>query len=274
LKDVSTAFRLTAITRDPDLAARCDAAGVDRIGVDIERLGKTDRQGHIPGARISDHELADLASLAKVVRRGKLFARLNPPHAGAGVEIDAALAAGAQVLMLPYFTQAAQVERFVRRVDGRAEATLLLETAAAVNQLPEILAVDGVAEIIVGMNDLSLSYGLSSLFELYASDLLAQVSDQVRARGVSFGFGGLGRAGDETLPVAADLVIAQHARVGSRAAWLSRSFFGPDPATLDVTTEVAALRARLDLWAARPRQDLQAQRDALRRRVAALGEPV
>jgi hypothetical protein len=269
---MSEPFRLTAITRDPDLAARCDAAGVDRIGVDIERLGKFGRQGHLPGARISDHELTDLADLAKVVRPARLFARLNPPHAGTGAEVDAAIAAGARVLMLPYFTDAAQVERFVRLVDGRAEATLLLEAVTAVARLHEILAVDGVAEIIVGMNDLSLSCGLSSMFELYGSDLLGYLADQVRARGPGFGFGGLGRAGDNQLPVDADLIIAQHARVGSRAAWLSRSFFGPDPAAIDVTAEVAALRARLDWWAARTPQELSAQRDALRGRVASLRE--
>ena len=55
-------FRFTLITNDPALAARADRAGVDIIGVDIERLNKAARQGHIKRARISDHELADLAT--------------------------------------------------------------------------------------------------------------------------------------------------------------------------------------------------------------------
>lgn len=266
---MSPPFRLTTITRDPGLAARADAAGVDRIGVDIERLGKRARQGHIAGARISDHDLHHLEALRPVVTRAALFARLNPPHDGTGDEIEAALAYGARVLMLPWFTSAAEVEAFVRRVDGRASATLLLENSLAVAHLHEILAVGGVDEIIVGMNDLSLSCGLPSAFELLASDTMDHVAAALRARGVPFGFGGLARVGDDTLPVPADLVIAQHPRLGSSAAWLSRSFFGVDPVSLDIAAEVQALRARLDWWEGQPSEVLDAQREVLRRRVAA-----
>ena len=114
-------FRLTLITNDPALADRADRAGVDVIGVDIERLNKSARQGHIRDARISDHELSDLKWLAAEVRAAALFARLNPLHEGSKGEIDSAVAHGAAVLMLPYFFSASEVEGFVRLVDGRAK---------------------------------------------------------------------------------------------------------------------------------------------------------
>ena len=44
-------FILTAITSDPQVVRAASAAGVERIGIDIERLGKAARQGHIPGAQ-------------------------------------------------------------------------------------------------------------------------------------------------------------------------------------------------------------------------------
>src|SRR3954462_921153 len=122
-------FRFTLITNDPVVAARAGAAGLDRIGVDIERLNKAGRQGHIATARISDHELPDLDRLGPVVRRAALFARLNPLHDGSMREVETALAHRARVLMLPFFTTADEVERFVRLVAGRAEIVLLLETA-------------------------------------------------------------------------------------------------------------------------------------------------
>src|SRR6185436_12988331 len=53
---------LTLWTSDPQLAARADAAGVERIGVDLERLGKRDRQGGL-GTWISEHTEADLATV-------------------------------------------------------------------------------------------------------------------------------------------------------------------------------------------------------------------
>lgn len=258
------AFVLTAITDDPDLAARCDAAGVDRIGVDIERLNKAAQQGHLPDARISQHRLSDLRRLAGAVTRAALFARLNPLHEGSATEIAEALEAGARVLMLPYFTTAREVRDFVRLVAGRARVVLLLETAAALVRLPEILAVEGIDEVMVGLNDLHLSMGLANPFELTTAELLDLVSAQIRARGHRFGFGGLARADDHALPVPADLVIAQHVRLGSETAWLARSFFtGLAPDAL--ASEIARLRERLAYWAAQPAPALAEARDRLHR---------
>lgn len=266
------AFILTAITDDPALAASADAAGVDRVGIDIELLNKAARQTRLPKARISSHCLADLDRLRPALRRAALFARLNPLHDGSADEVSAALDGGARVLMLPYFTTAIEVERFVRLVDGRATVVLLLETAASAVRLHDILAVDGIDEVMVGLNDLHLSTGLSHPFELVASELLTALSAQIGARGLRFGFGGLARAGDESLPVPADLVIAQHARLRSEAAWLSRSFFaGLEPAELEA--EIGRLRARLDFWAAQPEAALESQRDKLRRHLRSLIRP-
>ncbi len=66
-------FKLTLLTDDPGLAADADAAGIDRIGVDIERLGKAERQRCHAGARLSGHSLEDLEQLSRRVRRGRLF---------------------------------------------------------------------------------------------------------------------------------------------------------------------------------------------------------
>lgn len=263
------AFRLTLVTNDPTLAGRADRAGVDIIGVDIERLNKSARQGHMRDARISDHEVGDLERLAPAVRTASLFARLNPVHEGSKEEIDGAVAGGAAVLMLPYFSSAAEVEAFVRLVDGRATIVLLLETAAAVVRLHDIVAVAGIDEVMVGLNDLHLSMAVANHFELVASDLMTMISAEVRARGLRFGFGGLARAFDDRLPVPSDLVLAQHARLSSTSAWISRSLFGQDPASIDLTVEVARLRERLAYWFARPGSVLDQQRDALRRHLRA-----
>jgi 2-keto-3-deoxy-L-rhamnonate aldolase RhmA len=260
-------FCLTLITADPALAARADAAGVDCVGIDIERLDKSARQGHIARARISDHELSDLDALRPVVRGAALFARLNALHEGSRREVETALGHGARVLMLPFFTAAEEVDRFVRMVDGRAKIALLLETAAAVVRLHEILAVPGVDEVMVGLNDLHWSMGLADPFELAASDVMTMVSDLVRARDIRFGFGGLARAGDHGLPVPSDLVLAQHVRLGSGCAWISRSFFGAAPDSIDLGAEIVRLRDRLSFWAAQSPDALLAQRDELRRRL-------
>jgi hypothetical protein len=104
-------FCLTLLTNDPILAESGDRAGIDRIGIDLERAGKRERQAGTNG-RLSQHELEDLARIAPRVRRAQLFVRLNPIHAGTGVEIETALEMGARVLMLPYFGAAGEVACF------------------------------------------------------------------------------------------------------------------------------------------------------------------
>jgi hypothetical protein len=93
---------------------------------------------------------------------------------------------------------------------------------------------------------------------------MTMISDQVRGTGVRFGFGGLARADDANLPVPADLVLAQNARLGSTSSWLSRSFY-KGISSLNFSDEVQRLRNRLAFWAAQPEAVLLAQRDALRK---------
>jgi ribosomal-protein-alanine acetyltransferase len=121
---------LTLWTSDPRTARTADAAGVDRIGVDLDRLGKAERQVGL-GSWISPHTVDDLRRLRPVVARGRLLARVNPVHDGTATEVEAVLAAGATVLMLPMFRSARDVGRFVELVAGRARVVGLLETREA-----------------------------------------------------------------------------------------------------------------------------------------------
>lgn len=263
-------FVLTLFTADPELAAAADAAGVDRIGVDLETLGKHGRQGHL-NTWISDHRIEDLPRIAARLHSAQLFARCNPVHEGSAEEIDALLALGVRVLMLPYFKEAAEAERFIRLVDGRAHPVLLLETAAAAGHINELCRIDGVAEIHIGLNDMRLSLGWNSHFDVLVSDLIERLCDAIRAAGLRLGVGGLGRAGDNDLPVPADLVAAQLARLGATAALVSRAFFRP-PMPADLALEVRRLRQYLqfcseqsDDWLAQRKLDLQRAVAALRR---------
>jgi hypothetical protein len=259
---VAEPFLLTAITADPSAAAEADAAGVDRIGIDIERIGKVHRQGHRPDARISGHELDDLSGIAAVVKRGRVFARLNPIHAGSPEEVEQALRLGARSLMLPYFDTSEQAAQFIGLVKGRAEVSLLVETRGAVDSLPEILRLSGIDEVMVGLNDLHMSLGLASHFEVVVSETMARIARQVRDAGIRFGFGGLGRAMDEALPVRSDLVYAQYPRLGARSAWLARVFYRGLVAGR-LAEEVTALRERMAYWWAQPDELLSRQCEEL-----------
>jgi len=259
-----TDFVLTLFTDDPALARRADAAGIDRIGLDLEKYGKDERQD----ARrtwISDHREKDLPAVAATLDKAQVFVRTEPVHDGLRAQIDRVIAMGAQVLMLPYFRETREAARFIEFVDGRATACLLIETAQAAARVRDIVRLEGVDEIHVGLNDLYLTLGLDSHFEVLASPVMEMLSDVVCGAGIPFGFGGVGRLGDPRLPVSSDLVYAQHPRLRSTRALVSRVFLSPDPAAVDIAAEVARLRARLDYWASRPVEELSAAREAVRR---------
>lgn len=256
----------TLFTNDPALAGRADAAGVDRIGLDLEAMGKSERQGHTP-SWISHHRIDQLPAIAGRLDAAVLFARTNPIHAGSAAEVDALVAAGAAVLMLPMFRTCAEVETFVRLVDGRAEVSLLAETAASLARLHEIVRVPGIGEIHIGLNDMHLDMKLASHFEVLASDVMDVAAETVHRAGLPFGFGGVGRHGDTRLPIPADLVYAQLARLAASRTLISRVFVDESDGVVALDQEVLRVRERLDYWSRQPPQDLLAARDDLRRRV-------
>lgn len=241
-------FLLTLITNDHEWLRAGDAAGVDRIGIDIERISSADVERRAVDGRISDHRIDDMQAVSATLQHAKPFIRINRLHANTRTEIEQALSMGARSIMFPGFRTKDEVEQFLEWVDGRAEAILLLETAPALKQLPDWLTVPGVTEVFVGMNDLHLELKMASAMDLLASEVLQDVSDTIRGAGVRFGFGGVARPDCEDLPVPADLVLASYARLQGQAAWIARSFFRGGLTPQQFGAAIVSLRARLNYW--------------------------
>jgi hypothetical protein len=260
-------FCLTLITNDLGLAASADRAGVNRIGIDLECLGKAERQ---PGedARLSRHNWDDLSRISKCIHHADLFVRMNPIHAGTEAEIETALDLGARALMLPNFRTAGEAATFVRAVRGRARVSILVEMAPAVVRIREILDVRGIDEVMLGLNDLHLQFGVANHFEVLASPLVDVLAAEVLRKGIPLAIGGVGRVGDTAMPVPTDLVYAQYPRLGATGAWLSRSFVNSALSPGDFQPAVLALRGRLNEWAASPAEDLEHARTELARHAA------
>lgn len=233
------------ITDQPAMAAFVADKGVDRIFVDLETLGKHDRQGHL-NTVISAHSLQNLASICQLNLAIDVMARLNPVNPETGDEIDAAIACGADILMLPMFRTVEEVSTFCGHVGGRARVSLLAETADALKNLESCVAIDGVDEVHIGFNDLSLDLGLPFMFQPLAQGLIDPVAAVLRNAGMPFGMGGVARIYEGQLP--AGLILGEHVRLGSTAAILSRTFHrnATDVAgienDMDFAEEVAKLR--------------------------------
>jgi hypothetical protein len=241
-------FRFTLITNDFALAATAERSGINRVGLDLERLGKAERQAG-EDTRLSEHKIEDLAAIARALKTAQLFVRLDPLNADTARDIENVLGRGAKVLMLPFFGTAGEVETFVRLVDRRAQVTVLIETAAAVVRIREILAVSGIDEVMIGLNDLRLALGVRSHFEILASPLLDALAGEVSRVNLPLSVGGVARRDDVSLPVSSDLVLAQFPRLGATGAWISRSFFKGVPADWDFAAAIGAVRRRLTEWA-------------------------
>ena len=97
-----------------------------------------------------------------------------------------------------------------------------METPEAVENLDEILALPGIDECHIGLNDLHLGYGRKFLFELLADGTVDAITEKFKARGIPFGIGGIARLGRGIIP--AECILAEHIRLGSQAVILSRSF--------------------------------------------------
>lgn len=251
----------TLWTDDPALAAAAACAGVGRIGPDLERLGKRRRQP-APGHLFSGHSPAALASLRQVIGAARLHVRTNPPHPGLAGELEACLEAGVTSMMLPMVRRVSDAREVVERIRGRAEVIVMVEHADALPIVDELVALDGVADIYVGVNDLALSLGLPSRFDVLASGVVDAIAESVHRRGLGFGFFGLARPGDTDLPVPSDLVYADQARLGATSFILARSFRAT---AASIGEGMASARARLEFWRSRPDAELAAAHAALQR---------
>lgn len=222
------ALKLMYITNNSDVALIAEKYGVDRIWIDLETLGKEERQHNMNTVKLK-HSIEDIKRIKSLLTKSDMLVRINPWNDNSEKEINDVIAAGADMIMLPMWKSATEVNNFLKVVDSRCKTTLLLETKEAAECLDEVLANGGMDEIHIGLNDLHLSYGMTFMFELLADGTVERLTKKIKAKGLPYGFGGIARLGEGDLP--AEKVIMEHYRLGSTRAILSRSFCNTDMTT-------------------------------------------
>ena len=218
-------LNLMYITNDTAVALIAEKNGVDRIWVDLEKLGKEERQKGVDSVK-SDHSIEDVAVLSNILSKSELMVRVNPWNESSEREIEQVIDFGADRIMLPMWKTKKETDSFLNLVKGRVKTTLLLETKEAVECLDDVLSNQYVDEIHIGLNDLHLSYGLTFMFELLSNGVVETLCKKLNMAGVPYGFGGIAKLGSGMIP--AEKIIAEHYRLGSTRAILSRSFCNAD----------------------------------------------
>lgn len=229
-------LELMYITNKPEVAKIAENSGVDRIWIDLEILGKQERQKG-RNTVISNHTLDDIKEIKSVITKSKIQVRVNPINPSSKIEIETAIEYGADILMLPMFKTVDEVQYFIDIVNKRAKVLLLLETKEAVEIIDQIISLDGIDEVHVGLNDLHLSYKKTFMFELLIDGTLDYIASKFKSRSIKFGFGGIARLNHGMVP--AEYVICHHYAIGSKMAILSRSFC--DANYVDNPKEIAQL---------------------------------
>lgn len=220
-------LNLMYITNNPDVAVIAEESGVDRIFVDMEFIGKDIRQGGLDTVQ-NHHTIDDIRRIKSVLSKAKVLVRINPIHQNvegyfdSKEEIDAAIEAGADILMLPFFHTIEEVKEFIGYVNGRVQTCLLLETPQAAILIDEILNVPGIDMIHIGLNDLHLAMDMKFMFQLLTNGMVDLLASKIKARGIPFGFGGIANLHGGALP--GSYVLKEHYRLGSSMVILGRSF--------------------------------------------------
>lgn len=263
-------IKFMLITNDPELSHQAETWGVARIFVDLERLGKSERQGHLD-TFISAHKIEDVARVKSSINRAELLVRLNPLYAGSAGEIDATIESGADLLMLPMFSKADELRRFAELVDGRKPIIPLVETVGATREMKEIVKIPGLEEIYIGLNDLHLDMKLNFMFEPLVNGMVDKLAAIVKSANLPFGFGGIARVGEGVIP--GEVILAEHVRLGSSSVILSRTFhrdFGDAPVAtraVEFKCELAKLMTLYEELGCRSETKVLADQQRLKRLV-------
>ena len=226
-------LNLMMITNSPELAISAEKAGVDRIFVDLEQLGKEKRQ---PGDTVkSQHTFEDIEKVKSVLTSSDLLVRVNPMYEGSYKEIERVLEFEPDYIILPYFKSLQEVQNFINIVDGRAKIILLFETKEAVSIIDEILSLDGISEAYIGLNDLHISYGKRFMFELLTDGTVSKLSKKFKDKGLVFGFGGIGNINGQAL-ISPEKILCAHLFFESKTVILSRTFIKNRPNSVSIDT--------------------------------------
>lgn len=227
-------LNLMYITNKPNIAKIAEEAGIDWIFIDMEFIGKADRQGGLDTVQ-NRHTINDIYTIKSVVKKAKIIARINPIHKDvynymdSEEEVDKTIEAGADIVMLPFFHSLEEVNDFIsfvkksnNRLKKNAKVCLLLETPEAAILIDEILNIPGINMIHIGLNDLHLAMGMKFMFQLLANGIVDMLANKIRAKNIPFGFGGIANLNGGLLP--GSCVLKEHYRLGSSMVIVGRSF--------------------------------------------------
>ncbi len=227
---------------DAPRATRSLTHGIRHFLADWEISDKAERQKDFD-TEIAPVTVDDLRALA-AVKGAATWCRINRHGPYTARDIDEAVAAGADGIFLPMVTAPAEVEDFLRQVNGRCATGILVETLEACAMARD-LAKFPLERVYFGLNDFAISRGGGSIFRAVLDGSVERMREVFS--GQTFGFGGMTavEAGD---PLSARMLLQEMARLRCQYTFLRRSFRRDtrerDPGEVVAGIQAAWLRCR------------------------------
>jgi 2-keto-3-deoxy-L-rhamnonate aldolase RhmA len=209
---------LVLFENEPESARAYLDAGIQSFLVDLEVVGKDLRQLGFD-TEIRPGTLRDLQRIS-ALPGAVAWCRINRFGAHTPDEVERALEAGADVLVLPMAESLPEIQAYLRLLDRRCQAGIMIETRACAALADELgqLPLD---YAFFGLNDFAISRGGGFIFSALADGSVEAVSKALPK--VRFGVGGLT---DINLgsPIPSARLLEEMERLGCRFTFLRRSF--------------------------------------------------
>lgn len=210
-------FTLMLFSTNPPFIREAVAAGVYAIIVDWEGIDKEERQA-FADTQINRDTVEDLRRV-RACTNAVVICRINPSGVTTPEEVEQAIGAGAQEILLPMVRSLEDVESVLDYIRGRCGVGILVETIAAA-MLVDKLARLPLSRVYVGLNDLAIERKTPNIFTALVDGTVEHIR---RYFHIPFGFGGL-TLPDCGYPIPCRLLIAEMARLKCDFSFLRRSY--------------------------------------------------
>jgi hypothetical protein len=198
---------------------------IDGVVVDLETDAKADRQREAlqllgTDTTISTDRPEDLERVRNEVPRSTLLVcRTNGPSSRMGLDIEAAIDAGVDEVLVPMVRTAVDLAEVFRIVSDRVNVGIMIETNEAAANVKD-LSKFPLSRVYVGLMDLAIERRSRSPFAALVDGTVEMLRHHISC---SFGVAGL-TIPSQGSPIPSRLIMAELTRLGCDFSVLRRSF--------------------------------------------------
>jgi hypothetical protein len=262
---MTQSFALTLFSVDPVFIRSAVDAGVGEIIIDCEFRDKHRRQADAD-TEINHDTIEDLRRV-RACTRARVLCRINSFSADTAREIEEAIEAGADEILLPMARTSAEIERAIALAGGRCGLGIVLETVDAVACAAELGKLP-LSRVYVGLNDLAIDRRARNIFTAVRDGTVEEVRRHFH---VPFGFAGM-TLPEMGCPIPCRLLIAELARLECDFSFLRRSF-RRDIQGRDMAVEIPRIHESIRLAGRRSAAEIARDRSHLEEAIDAWPEP-